>query len=351
MPKFITISQIADQANFLVRDYQQLDRLRFNKLAADFVFPDLQLDIIKEAKRVFLYVDKRTNTIDIPCDNIEISSVSWVDQWGIIHPVYRNTRLHNDIVDAGATKNCACTCSSDLCNMIKGYESVITYVDAKMPDDSTQTFTCTNRKYYDSEGNYFEQTQSPQREYENGEWVDTVLATTDTELCKLELDANGCVRDCDENYRLVTSCGCSFYSNECSTTPQLPPAIQGFTLAQNYAIECGRWFAIPCYFNNIYNINDEGTKLIFPYNFAFDRILLRYYSDTPMREMKVPFMASYAFICGIMWYNICFDPRQTQLERLLSKRYVDAKFALIQELNKISQDEMRMIMNPPVYVP
>lgn len=353
MPKFLTIRQLADQATFLVNDYQQVNRMRFNKLAADFVFPDLNMDIVKEAKREYLYVNKRTNTIELPEDCIQVSSVSWVDEYGRIHPVYRNTRLHNDIVDLGAKKDCACACNGDLCNMIKGYESVVTYEDAKMPNGDTQEFRLVNTKWYDAEGNYYEQVQAPQREYESGEWTDTVVATTDNLLCKLEIDeATGCVRDCEENYRAVTSCGCSFYGSECSSQPSATTA-DGYRLLQtNYAIESGRWFSIPCQgFNNIYNINDMGDKLIFPHDFGFDRVLLRYYSDVPMKDMKVPFTAAYAFICGIMFYNIAFDNRQQQLSLVLSMKYSRAKFALIQELNKYTQAEMLEIMSPYVYVP
>ncbi len=174
MPKFYTISQLADQANFLVQDYKQIKRMRFNKLAADFVFPDMQLDIIKDAKREFLYINKKTNRLKLPCDCLRVSSVSVVDNCGRIYPVYINKNLHDDIIDYGAKKDCACSCGGELCNMIKGYESVITTVDAEMPDSSIKTFTCTNRKWYSADGTYYEQTQAPQREYENSEWVDTV---------------------------------------------------------------------------------------------------------------------------------------------------------------------------------
>jgi len=234
--------------------------------------------------------------------------------------------------------------------MIKGYESIITEVEAEMPDSSIQTFTCTSRKYYDTDGTYYEQTQAPQREYESGEWVDTVLATTDTELCKLELTDTGCVRECDENYRLVNSCGCTLNGNDSATMPTV--TYDGYRLSTAYAIERGRWFSLPCQgFNNIYNINDLGDKLIFPHDFGFDRILLRYYSDVPMKEMKVPFVAAYAFICGIMFYNIAFDNKQQQLAAILSMKYSRAKFALIQELNKFTQQESIEIMSPYVYVP
>jgi len=352
MPKFLTIRQLADQATFLVKDYQQINRMRFNKLAADFVFPDFEFEVVKEAKREYLYVNKRTNTIELPCDCIQVSSLSWVDQYGRLHPIYRNTSLHDDIVDFGAKRDCACTCSGDLCNMIKGYESVITYVDAEMPDTTTETFTCVNRKWYSADGTYYEQTQAPQRVYESGEWVTTEVVTTDTELCKLELTETGCVRDCEENYAAVTSCGCSWYGDDCCGTPPALKSVDGYTLSTAYAIESGRWFSLPCAgFNNIYNINDQGDKLIFPYDFGFDRVLLRYYSNVPMQEMKVPFAAAYAFICGIMFYNIAFDDKQQQMAMVLSMKYSRAKFALIEELNKYNQQEVLEIMSPYTYVP
>ncbi len=351
MSRFLTARQLAEQATFLNRDYQQVNRMRFNKLVADFVFPDLQIDVVKEPKREFLYINKRTNSIDKPCDSVAISSVSWVDCWGIIHPVYRNETLHNDIIDLGAKKDCACTCNHNLCNMIKGYESVITYVDAEMPDETITTFTCVSRKWYAPDGTYFSQTQAPQRTYEDGEWTDTVLATTNVELCKLEVDANGCATDCENNYRLVTSCGCNFYNFQ-NCPVYVPPILDNYTLAQNYAIECGAWFARPCAFNNIYNINDEGNRLIFPHDFGFDRVLIRYYRNVPQQEMKIPFVLGFAATCGIMYYDIAFD--QTKNPNMINfweRKYIDAKFGGLQELNKYNQAELFQMLNPPAYIP
>ncbi len=350
MSRFYSIQQLADQATFLVKDYQQLSRMRFNKLLTEFVLPDLNINVIKDVKRQFLYVNKRLNSIEIPCDCLRINSVSWVDHCGRPYPLFLNQQLQEDIVDIGAKKDCACTCGGDLCNMITGYESVITTVDAEMPDGSTVTFTCTNRKWYDPSGTYYEQTQAPERVYESGEWVNTEVVTTDTELCQLEVSATGCITDCEANYRAVASCGCSWYGNkDCRTT--IPASTSLAKVKQECAIECGSWFSQPAVFNGSYNINDAGDRIIFPPNFPFDRVLVRYYYNPSPKEVKIAKIAAFAAISGIMAYDTMFDDNKVKLSFVRGQQFTNAQFALMLELNKYTIDNLYRITAPKIYIP
>lgn len=351
MSRFITAKQLADDATFLVKDYQQMNRMRFNKLLADFVLPDLNIQAVKDVKREFMYVNKRLNSIELPCDCEKVQSVSWVDDCGKIHPLMINQALHDDIVDLGAKNDCACSCGGDLCNMIKGYESVIIMVDAEMPDGTICTFETVNRKWYDADGVYYEQTQAPERLYEDGVWVDTVIATTDRELCRLELAPCGCVSDCDENYRKVVSCGCSFYYCNRDCRVHIPYSAIVPDIKSWYHMECGAWFAGPCTVAGSYNLNDAGNRIIFPPHFAFDRVLVRYYYTPDNRELKIPRIAAYAAIMGIMYYDIAFDNNQAKMALLRQQQFTNSVFALILELNKYTLNNMYNMMAPKVYIP
>src|ERR1700690_3987974 len=106
---------------------------------------DMNEDGLKLSERVKIptrwefFVDKRTNTVTIP-SNIngqKLCSVNGVDRWGNFFPLYRNDSIPvNDIVDVGASNNCACenNCSYQLCNTIKGYEAVQSVKSDFLPD-------------------------------------------------------------------------------------------------------------------------------------------------------------------------------------------------------------------------
>jgi len=354
MSKFISIDDIVLAACMGDNDILQQKKMKYLFWAKKIWNDDLNLNAVKMPKRMIIGINKKTNTLDLPCDSVGVSGVSTIGHYGEFYPVFRNERLHNDIVGIAAKKDCSCECGNDLCNMVKGYEAVTEYIDSEMPNGDTQTFTCVTRKGYDAYGNYFEEKQYPQREYTDGTWTGTILHTEKIELCKLELTDNGCVKECKENYDKVVSCGmyknCNsiYLDNKVGDSCIVKQGIEGAL----YEWESGYGFS-RCggYFNNSYNITEDGNRLIFPHNFGHSKVLVRYYADVQLKDIKVPAIATEAFIVGIKYWETLIDDDKQNLNQNYSAKYSRLKWALMQELNKYRIAEMRMIMTPPVYIP
>ena len=120
---------------------------------ANTVWNDLNETTLRIAKRLKIpirkkyEVNKRTNSIELPCNFNRLSSVNVVDERGVIHPVYRNLSIHDDILDVPAEKNCACEnkCGYNLCNTIKGYVAVQTTVSDILPNGNPISFNAISR--------------------------------------------------------------------------------------------------------------------------------------------------------------------------------------------------------------
>ena len=75
-------------------DYLQRDKGRLLKWAK-YVYQDMNMTTLKVAKRQFVKIDKRTNSINIP-KNEWFSSVDVADRNGCLYPVYRNQNVKNN---------------------------------------------------------------------------------------------------------------------------------------------------------------------------------------------------------------------------------------------------------------
>jgi len=344
-------------------DYQQRDKGRLLSWAK-YVWQDMNLTTVKKTVRKRFAINKKTNTVDLPCSFLKLSSVSVMDKCGIEYPVYRNQSLHDDIVDVSAAKDCACeyNCGNELCSLIKGYEAVVSTKEDKNPDGSDVSFECIDRKCIDDQGFFYEQLQYPKRIYEDGVWTETVLFTEDRKLCKVEVDENGCCCDTEENVNAVcTACGIeNVNSSLCCIggTAMEPPN----DACNTWIYYCNRkldWFSIQCggypyclkSCNNIYNISELGDRLIFPSNFGWDDVIIRWYDDTGLKDLEIPIVAIDTFVVGLMWWDCRFNDRKQNLAGVYGSQYATLKFGLLKELNKYRIAELQMIMAPPVYVP
>lgn len=203
-PGFIKIEEIVTDTCHAIGDYLERNKMKFLRIAKRVYNDDLKMGSIRKPVRQFFNIDKSKNTIQMPCDFHRLSSVSYMDNLGQFHPLYRNERLHDDIVDIAAVKDCGCKCGGKLCNTIKNYESIVQDVQAELPSGQMQTFRTEYYKGVDGNGVLYEVRKFPQAVFNNGGWTDTVLTTEKRELCQLETE-NGCVKDCKENLEKV--CG------------------------------------------------------------------------------------------------------------------------------------------------
>lgn len=355
----VHINEVIKIANLGSGDLKQRSKGRMLSYAK-YIWEDMEMTTIKLAVRERFQINKRTNTVKLPHNSIQLSSVNVMDRHtGIFYPVFRNDNAKcSDIVDIGAAKDCACehSCSYRLCNTIKGYEAITSVKSDFLPDSTPISFTCVDRKCVNDSGEFISETQYPLRVYHSGVWVDTVLHTETKELCKLEVDDKGCV--CDTEHNINACCHACGIDNiiPYGGTADTPP---GNTDSWIYYCDSKMdWFSTQCgygrfggHFNNVYNISELGDTLIFPHNFGFDEVMIRYYIDVNLQDLYVPRIAVNTFIMGLKWWDCQFNDKKQELAAIYGHKYSIMKFGLIMELNKYRISELRMIITPPVFVP
>lgn len=330
---------------------------------APYVWEDMQLSVVKIAVRERFQINKRTNTVDLPCNSLQFSSVDVMDHHGVLWPVYRNDRLHDDIVDVSAKKDCACEfqCGHQLCNLIKGYVGIQTTVTETLPDNSTQTFKLVNRRAVDANGFLYEENQFTERVYTNGVWTGVQVVTENKKLCQCEVDKNGCLCDTEENINNVCHhCGIN-------VNHQIPVGGDANSFCNDPSVNTWKyfcsskmdWFGVQCggfrHFregcHNIYNISEDCKRLIFPHNFGFDHVIVRYYADPTIKNMQIPFTVVPTFVTGLKWFDCRWNDKKQPLEQKYGADYARQKWGLFLELNKYRIAELRMILSPPKYIP
>jgi len=181
------VSDIIEFPMLAADDFLKRRKGHYLKLAP-LVYADLNMNIIRKAVRQKFVINRRTNTVDLPCNTNDLCSVSHVDHHGCIHPLYVNDCLHDDLVVIPAEKDCNCeySCGFKLCNTIKGYEAIKSVKSDLNPDGSPVSFNCVDRVAVDKNGFLYSEKQYPLLVYTAGVWTSTVLHTEITTGCKLE---------------------------------------------------------------------------------------------------------------------------------------------------------------------
>jgi len=365
MSTYLSVDEAVELVLLGNDDLLRRDRMKMIKWSR-YVWEDLKLDVLKQPVREYFNIDKRTNSIQLPCPFTQVSSVNVRDRFGNFFPVWRNERITDDIPDVAAGKDCSCEykCGNKLCNTIKGYEAIVSTKYDKLPDGSEISFTCVDRKMVENNGTFIEQLQYPQRVYESGVWVNTILYTENKILCKVELDHNGCVCDTEHNIDALCNTCCDDNSNVNAIpfggTADNPPCNnQDINTWKYYCNSKLDWFWYQCGcevgclnpYDMIYNISELGNRLIFPKNFGFDRVVLRYYKTQNTADIKIPLIALDAFAMGLKWWDARFNDKKQDLAALYSMEYTKMKWGLLGQLNKRRLAEWRMILTPPTFVP
>lgn len=360
MSRFKHINDVVDDALLGNHDTNRRAKGRMLRWAKDVYF-DLNLSTVKKVKREEFKINKRTNTVKMPCDFQYLSSINVKDHKGVEWPVYRNYRLHIDIVEIGSAKDCACEhkCGYQLCNTIKGYVAIITTQSDVKPNGDPVSFTCVSRKAVDKNGFLYMETQYPKRIYTNGVWTDTVLFTEQTKLCECEVDHNGCICDTEANLnKICSACGGDGLNIPVGGTALTPPNPNNNTWIYHcnskedwLNVQCGRLphFRDKC--NDIYDISELGDTLIFPHHFGFDKVIVRYYYDVNLQDLEIPIIAVPTFIMGLKFWDVQYDDTKQQLAQLYGNEYAQRKFGLFKELNNHRIAESAEILVPKTKVP
>lgn len=376
MARFEPAFEVIDQLCLLHGDIQRRKKGLFISVAND-VWNDLNETTLRIAKRLKIPVRKdfqlnrRTNSIDLPCNSNRVSSVNVVDECGIIHPVYRNLSIHDDIVDVPPEKNCACehNCGYKLCNTVKGYVAVQSTKSDSLPNGSPINFACIDRMAVDKNGVVYKETQYPKRIYTNNVWTDTILFTESKKLCECETDDNGCICDTERNLNILCE-SCGIRASEGNISPQHHSECVGGTAMTPPNPNCNEWtyycdnkmdwFTVQCgcerhgirrEFNNIYNIGENGKRLVFPPNFGFEKALVRFYEDIPIEDLLIPYIAKQTYMSGILSFAYEMNPEMGQIGEAYSAKYSRYKWGLFTELNKMRISELGNTIAPAAYVP
>lgn len=362
MARFIPIMEAVKIAMLGNEDYLQRSRMRLLTWAK-YVWEDMNLTTVKVAKRELFKINKRTNSIAIPTDCLKIASVNIVGSNGELYPVYRSLNVANsDIVDIAAGKDCGCGqshCKSELCGLIKNYEAVVSTKTDKNPDGSDVSFQCVDRKGVVGD-TFYEEKQYPLRRYLSGVWVDTILHTERIELCKVEVDSHGCVKDSEENLNAVcNACGINGGDNIPYGGDAMNPPAHGVETWTYFCSTKMDWFAVQCgasnramnALSNYYVISELGDRIIFPSNFGFDKVMVRYFTDVNLKDLQIPSIALDTFVLGLKWWDSRFDDKKLPLAQVYGKQYTTSKWGLLLELNKRRISETSMMLTPPVSIP
>ena len=113
MAKLIPIEKVIDKLCQRNEDLLRRKKGLYLSCVED-VWNDLNEGVLKMAERVKIpvrsiyQINKRTNSIDLPCNALRVCSVNVIDHHGNFHPIYKNDRLTDDLVDVGGSDSCAC---------------------------------------------------------------------------------------------------------------------------------------------------------------------------------------------------------------------------------------------------
>lgn len=376
MARFEPAIDVVDQLCLLSGDILRRKKGIYLSVA-DMVWNDLNETTLRIAKRLMIpirkefLINKRTNSIELPCNSLRLSSINVIDECGIIHPVFRNLNLHIDIVDLPPEKNCACEhkCGYKLCNTVKGYVAVQSVKSDILPNSTPVNFNCVDRLVVEKNGIIYKETQYPKRIYTAGTWTDTILFTESTKMCECEVDHNGCLCDTEQNItNACESCGIRNFNPQINHN-NLTHCVGGTAVCppdpncNEWTYFCNNkmdWFSVQCGclhsgfrrgFNNIYNISELGNRLIFPHNFGFERVLVRFYEDIELGNLMIPYVAKDTFMTGLQYYSMKHNPEMVQQSEIFGQRYSREKWGLFLDLNKMRIAELGKTIAPAAYVP
>lgn len=305
-------------------------KLKYKSLALE-VYRDLNLHTLKYVKRVLLSIDPNTKSVVAPDDFLLLSSLSNLDECNKFQPILINKNITGDIIDMSMDKNCHCECGckGDLCGHLRNYELIEEESVEDMPDESTQTFTSTTRKRIDADGRVYIERTFPTRIYQDGTWIGVQLKTENEELCKLEVKECGCPADTEDNICKINAC--------CN--------------ADHYAIDCGDCL---CGFESKtgYNVNMDGRSYSFPSGAEFDKVLMRYYYEPNIRDLRIPVIAKSTFLRGLKALEAEFDEKQPQWRiRDYKRAYEDSKYDLGNDLRRFTITQLYNVLTPERRMP
>lgn len=290
----VPLGEVVDSLVFKQKDLQATMKASYLS-EAKLLWKLMNLRTIKDSKRVIIDVDKGINSIKLPDDCYQFSSI-YVYSNGRFVPLLINSNLSEDLVDLSEKKSCSCGCGSDLCANVRNYELIQSNESVGMPDGSQQVFVKTSRKSVAKDGSYFYEITEPIQIFDSaGVHIATELKTRVEEICKLDVDENGCVKDCEENKKKIYGvCGFNTIGDDCGK-----PVLWSDCICPDLT----------------YNVSDDGDRIILPSNLAYDKVVVRYFFDSKTSDIMIPIVAVQLFQMLLYAEFIKFDNKIPQYRR------------------------------------
>lgn len=305
--QFGTVDEAVTSLLSRENDIAGVNKLRYKEVAMD-VYRDMNLSAIKHVKRALFTIDKRLNGIVLPEAFYKFSTISVITKDHQILPLVYNTNITDDIVDLGLDANCECQCTDSICNYKRNYETITEEVMAIMPDETEQKFIKTIRKFIQSDGSAYVEVNEPTAIFVDGIHTATELKRTAKLLCKLDIKPCGCIINNDHNRKMWTSHGSSLAPDS------------GVSLLCEWGVPSPEYYPRSA----TYNFSDDGKRIIFPTNFAYDKILLRWYEGQSTKDILIPHIAKEAFLAGIKYFISDYDKKESIGKgRLFATKYVN----------------------------
>ncbi len=287
----ISLTDLVNEIFLNKGDVGRREYLRYKSIAKG-VYRELNLLKLREAVRVFISIDKATNSIRIPENCISISSISVVDSCNKLVPLsYTDSITDQDIISINDDKKCGCKvcdCQNKDCGSMYKYETMTELVSMKLPNGSFDTFEKTLIKRINPDGSVVQEINEPELTFDdNGVHVSTDMVKRIEVICKVDVKDCGCIIDSEENKKkLGETCCAQLFS------------VESGCCAKNCGCET---------LDYSYSMNEEQNRMYFDTRFAYDKVLLRYYANQTSAEIEIPIIAKDAVMYGTEYKAAMWD--------------------------------------------
>ena len=340
----IKISEIVRELMIRDGNNSQMFKPKYNSYAKT-VINDLKLFTFRDIKRAWIQIDPYTKSINLPDDNMILSTLS-VEVDGCIIPLcYNSDAKKDDYIEVQESKcGCnSCGCTSPYCNSdfqqteeeitlqipINRYADIINantgdsactecdLTEGSLPtfEYENQTFTKTTQTYVCANGDIVRKVCEPTIKYKSIVGVPIVYEddTSACFACNKEYKRDDYVYDgvesvCTEDVlcSIVTkSCGCPESTAENNS------------LLEKYCGEssCNKRMGAL----NIYL--EDNCRVHFPDDFAHTKVLVKYYENFNYTDATIPEFAREAVMTGIEYRMKLRERGMLGLARELKREY------------------------------
>lgn len=312
------------------------------------VVTELKLFNLRKIARLWVKVDKGTNSVQLPEGVMNIASISVEDDCGNIVPLCYNsdTKLDSYIEEQESACGCSCGCTNPYCSGVKETQQTEETVSLNIPigryipivNADTEESACTDcdlpsgvePDYLYDAVDYTKTTQlvtcpngdivrricEPSIKYKRTVTIPIVFKNGDSAcyncepnnsrtesyiydgveeicnealVCSVVVKSCGCIEETPSNKKVLNSCGVEVCCNK--------------TMRQM----------------NIYS--EDNCRVHFPDGFPHNKVLVKYYETFEYTDTYIPEYAREAVITGVEYRMALRNPRKTNVARFVKMEH------------------------------